>query len=90
MHSFVDRKRVWNLLTVYLTFAVCPYQFDQMSAEADQYGNNLHTAKTEVSELNRMISRLQSEILSAKAQVGQRLLKMDHCIWCPFVFRIPN
>lgn len=45
-----------------------------MSAEADQYGNDLRAAKTEISELTRMISRLQSEILSAKAQVGQRLM----------------
>lgn len=55
-----------------------------MNAEADQYGNDLRTAKTEISELTRMISRLQSEILSAKAQVGQRLLRVDHlCFSAP-------
>ncbi|XP_071332632.1 intermediate filament protein ON3-like [Trachinotus anak] len=43
-------------------------KFDQMSAEADQYGNELRTAKGEISELNRMISRLQNEIQAVKAQ----------------------
>ncbi|XP_035511773.1 keratin, type II cytoskeletal 8-like [Morone saxatilis] len=43
-------------------------KFNQMSAQADQYGNELHSTKAEISELNRMISRLQNEIQSAKAQ----------------------
>lgn len=43
-------------------------KFDQMAAEADQYGNELRSAKGEISELNRMISRLQNEILAVKAQ----------------------
>ncbi|XP_070695323.1 intermediate filament protein ON3-like isoform X2 [Pempheris klunzingeri] len=43
-------------------------KFDQMTAEADQYGNELRSTKGEISELNRMISRLQNEILTAKAQ----------------------
>lgn len=53
-------------------FDVCWEQFDQMTAEADQYGNELRNTKTEVSELNRMISRLQNEIVAAKTQVSQR------------------
>lgn len=73
---------LWNLLTIDLSFVVCPYQFEQMTAEADQYGNELHSTKSEISDLNRMISRLQNEILSAKAQVSQRLIKMDYNIWC--------
>ncbi|KAM9350510.1 keratin, type II cytoskeletal 8-like isoform 1-T1 [Symphorus nematophorus] len=43
-------------------------KFDQMTAEADQYGSELRNAKGEISELNRMISRLQNEIHAAKAQ----------------------
>ncbi|KAG7228199.1 hypothetical protein INR49_013362, partial [Caranx melampygus] len=43
-------------------------KFDQMTAEADQYGNELRNSKTEISELNRMINRLQSEIQVAKGQ----------------------
>ncbi|KAE8293597.1 Keratin, type II cytoskeletal 8 Cytokeratin-8 [Larimichthys crocea] len=43
-------------------------KFDQMTAEADQYGNELRTAKGEISELKRMIARLQNEIQSAQAQ----------------------
>lgn len=46
-----------------------------MTAEADQYGNELRTAKAEISELNRMISRLQSEILAAKSQVSGRFIE---------------
>ncbi|XP_051281545.1 intermediate filament protein ON3 [Dicentrarchus labrax] len=43
-------------------------KFNQMSAQADQYGNELRSTKAEISELNRMISRLQNEIQSVKAQ----------------------
>jgi len=47
-----------------------------MSAEADQYGNELRTAKGEISELNRMISRLQNEIQAVKAQVSDRFTSL--------------
>ncbi|XP_063744845.1 intermediate filament protein ON3-like isoform X2 [Eleginops maclovinus] len=43
-------------------------KFDQVTATADQYGSDLRSAKGEISELNRMISRLQKEILAVKAQ----------------------
>uniref|UniRef100_A0A3Q4BXS7 IF rod domain-containing protein n=1 Tax=Mola mola TaxID=94237 RepID=A0A3Q4BXS7_MOLML len=43
-------------------------KFDQMAAEADQYGSELRSTKAEISELNRMISRKQNEILAVKAQ----------------------
>lgn len=43
-------------------------KFDEMTAEATQYGNELHTTKNEISELKRMITRLQQEIDAAKAQ----------------------
>ncbi|XP_074536883.1 intermediate filament protein ON3-like [Halichoeres trimaculatus] len=43
-------------------------KFDQMTAEADQYSTELRSTKGEISELNRMISRLQNEINAAKAQ----------------------
>ncbi|XP_029361914.1 keratin, type II cytoskeletal 8 [Echeneis naucrates] len=43
-------------------------KFDQMAADADQYGNELRATKGEISELNRMISRLQNEIHAVKAQ----------------------
>lgn len=44
-------------------------QYDQMASQATQYGNELRNTKAEIGELNRMISRLQSEIESIKAQV---------------------
>uniref|UniRef100_A0A3P8SQZ7 Si:dkey-222n6.2 n=1 Tax=Amphiprion percula TaxID=161767 RepID=A0A3P8SQZ7_AMPPE len=43
-------------------------KFDEMTAEANQYGDKLHTTKSEISELKRMINRLQQEIDAAKAQ----------------------
>uniref|UniRef100_A0A3Q1FNU1 Si:dkey-222n6.2 n=1 Tax=Acanthochromis polyacanthus TaxID=80966 RepID=A0A3Q1FNU1_9TELE len=43
-------------------------KFDEMTAEANQYGDQLHTTKSEISELKRMITRLQQEIDAAKAQ----------------------
>lgn len=60
-------------------FDICWHQFDQMAAEADQYGNELRSAKGEISELNRMISRLQNEILAVKAQVRERFIE---CLIC--------
>ena len=56
-------------------FDVCRHQFDQMTAEADQYGSQLRNAKGEISELNRMISRLQNEIQAVKAQVSESLIE---------------
>lgn len=43
-------------------------KFNQMTTEADQYGNELRTTKGEIAELHRMISRLQNEIETVKAQ----------------------
>uniref|UniRef100_A0A4W6E850 Si:dkey-222n6.2 n=1 Tax=Lates calcarifer TaxID=8187 RepID=A0A4W6E850_LATCA len=57
-------------------------KFDQMSAEADQYGNELRSTKAEISELNRMISRLQNEIQVAKAQranLEDQVAKAEQC-----------
>ena len=41
-----------------------------MSMQASQYGDELKNIKGEIADLNRMISRLQSEIEAVKAQVG--------------------
>uniref|UniRef100_A0A667X3C7 Si:dkey-222f2.1 n=1 Tax=Myripristis murdjan TaxID=586833 RepID=A0A667X3C7_9TELE len=43
-------------------------KFDQMSVQASQFGDELRIVKGEVAEVNRMISRLQSEIEAVKAQ----------------------
>ncbi len=40
-----------------------------MSVQASQYGDELRIVKGEVAEVNRLISRLQSEIEAVKAQV---------------------
>ncbi|KAM3878362.1 keratin, type II cytoskeletal 8 [Diretmus argenteus] len=43
-------------------------KFDQMSVQASQFGDELRIVKGEVAEVNRLISRLQSEIEAVKAQ----------------------
>ncbi|XP_028818841.1 intermediate filament protein ON3 [Denticeps clupeoides] len=43
-------------------------KFDQFSSQASQYGDELRNTKGELAELNRMISRLQSEIELVKGQ----------------------
>ncbi|KAK9514818.1 hypothetical protein VZT92_025505 [Zoarces viviparus] len=43
-------------------------KFDQMSAEADQYGDEMRSTKGQISEFNLMIARLQNEILAVNAQ----------------------
>uniref|UniRef100_A0A3Q1HIK0 IF rod domain-containing protein n=1 Tax=Anabas testudineus TaxID=64144 RepID=A0A3Q1HIK0_ANATE len=45
-------------------------KFDQMSVQASQFGDELRIVKGEVAEVNRLISRLQSEIEAVKAQRG--------------------
>uniref|UniRef100_A0A665TEU5 Intermediate filament protein ON3-like n=1 Tax=Echeneis naucrates TaxID=173247 RepID=A0A665TEU5_ECHNA len=44
-------------------------KFDQMSVQASQFGDELRIVKGELGEVNRLISRLQSEIEAVKAQV---------------------
>ncbi|KAK7915753.1 hypothetical protein WMY93_011514 [Mugilogobius chulae] len=43
-------------------------KFDQMSVQASQFGDELRIVKGELAEVNRLISRLQSEIEAVKAQ----------------------
>ncbi|XP_029357299.1 intermediate filament protein ON3 [Echeneis naucrates] len=45
-------------------------KFDQMSVQASQFGDELRIVKGELGEVNRLISRLQSEIEAVKAQRG--------------------
>ncbi|XP_070824102.1 keratin, type II cytoskeletal 8-like [Chaetodon trifascialis] len=53
-------------------------KFNQMTVEADQYANELRNSKGDISELKRMISRLQNEIQAVmtkrtnlEAQIGE-------------------
>lgn len=43
-------------------------KFDQMSSQAIQYNDELRNIKGEIADINRMISRLQSEIEAIKSQ----------------------
>lgn len=51
-----------------------------MSVQASQYGDELRIVKGEVAEVNRLISRLQSEIEAVKAQVQlQEICSLIEC-----------
>ncbi|XP_071386265.1 intermediate filament protein ON3 isoform X3 [Centroberyx affinis] len=56
-------------LSVHMDFPL-RVQFDQMSVQALQFGDELRIVKGDVAEVNRLISRLQSEIEAVKAQRG--------------------
>ncbi|KAL3058977.1 hypothetical protein OYC64_011000 [Pagothenia borchgrevinki] len=43
-------------------------KYEEMQTSAGQHGDDLRTTKSEISELNRMISRLQNEIEAVKGQ----------------------
>jgi len=43
-------------------------KFDQMTAQADQYGNELRNTKNEIAEINRLIAKLQNDIATVKGQ----------------------
>ncbi|XP_070694041.1 intermediate filament protein ON3-like isoform X1 [Pempheris klunzingeri] len=43
-------------------------KYEEMQSTAGQYGDDLRTTKSEISELNRMIARLQNEIEAVKGQ----------------------
>uniref|UniRef100_A0A8C7QN29 Simple type II keratin K8a (S1) n=1 Tax=Oncorhynchus mykiss TaxID=8022 RepID=A0A8C7QN29_ONCMY len=43
-------------------------KYEEMQTSATRYGDDLRSTKTEISDLNRMIQRLQSEIDSVKGQ----------------------
>ena len=53
-------------------------QFEEMQTSAVRYGDDLRTTKSEISELTRMISRLQMEIESVKVQVSYLPLCYRH------------
>lgn len=48
---------------------ILPLQFQELQATAGRHGEDLRSTKTEISELNRAIQRLQAEIENVKAQV---------------------
>lgn len=56
-------------------------QFDQMSVQASQFGDELRVVKGEVAEVTRLISRLQSEIEAVKAQVQILHLTVFLCVY---------
>ncbi|XP_058615675.1 keratin, type II cytoskeletal 8 isoform X1 [Onychostoma macrolepis] len=53
---------------VLIVFPSHAAQFDQMSSQAIQYNDELRNTKGEIADINRMISRLQSEIEVIKSQ----------------------
>lgn len=51
-----------------------------MQSSAGQYGEDLRSTKAEISELNRMIARLQNEIEAVKGQVYSKTSNGTHLI----------
>ena len=45
-------------------------QYEELRITAGKHGDSLKEVKMEISELNRMIQRLQGEIAQVKKQVG--------------------
>ena len=52
-------------------------QFNQMAAQAMQYGDELRNTKGEIAEINRLIGRLQSEMEAVKRLVVCSLLQLS-------------
>lgn len=45
-------------------------QFEELQATAGKHGDDLRNTKGEISELNRLIQRIRSEIENTRNQVG--------------------
>ncbi|KAG7267294.1 hypothetical protein CRUP_000292 [Coryphaenoides rupestris] len=50
------------------TEAAYKTKFEQMTNQADQYNDELRTNKSDIADITRLISRLQTELLAAKGQ----------------------
>lgn len=46
------------------------HQLDRITTEADQHGESMRGAKAQISELRRLIARLQNETQAVKTQVS--------------------
>lgn len=51
------------------SFLISHPQYEELQTLAGKHGDDLRRTKTEISEMNRNISRLQAEIESLKGQV---------------------
>ena len=47
------------------------HQYEELQQTAGRHGDDLRNTKHEISEMNRMIQRLRSEIDNVKKQVGK-------------------
>uniref|UniRef100_A0A672M3X9 Si:dkey-222f2.1 n=1 Tax=Sinocyclocheilus grahami TaxID=75366 RepID=A0A672M3X9_SINGR len=61
-------RTIYDEVIVLIVFPSRAAQFDQMSSQAIQYNDELRNTKGEIADINRMISRLQSEIEVIKSQ----------------------
>lgn len=48
---------------------ISPLQYEELQTLAGKHGDDLRRTKTEISEMNRNISRIQAEIEALKGQV---------------------
>lgn len=59
-------------------------QYEELQRSAGRHGDDLRSTKMEISELNRVIQRLRSEIDNLKKQVGLSPQGPSHpcpCLW---------
>lgn len=64
-----DLSLAWNTLYDEFIGPVSMFQYAEMQQSAGRYGDDLKLTKAEISEMNRRIMRLQSEIDMVKSQV---------------------
>lgn len=66
-----------------LRLACSSSQYEELQRSAGQHGDDLRTTRMEISELNRAMQRLRSEIDNLKKQVGQSSQRPHHPRPCP-------
>lgn len=55
---------------LFSSYLIPESQIQELQVTAGQHGDDLKLTKAEISELNRLIQRIRSEIGSVKKQVG--------------------
>lgn len=68
--SMLNTLERWMLKCPVLLFSCPQPQIQELQVTAGQHGDDLNLTKAEISELNRLIQRIRSEIGSVKKQVG--------------------
>lgn len=68
--SMLNTLERWMLKCPVFLFSCPQPQIQELQVTAGQHGDDLNLTKAEISELNRLIQRIRSEIGSVKKQVS--------------------